>query len=310
MSANVESMFYTEREKPWHGLGTAVPDVLCSAEALEKAGLDWNVEARPIFTDNGIVIPNYKANTRDIDNKVLGIVHDRYKIVQNKDAFSFTDSLISGDVRYETAGSLNGGRRIWLLAKMPTAKVLGDDVEPYLCFTNTHDGTGSIKVMCTPTRVVCNNTLNLALHNAKRKWSVRHVGNIEAKFEEARETLELANRYNVEFAKEADKLANIKIDFDTTIKMLEKIFPVKEDDSDRKKANLEKIKNDYQVCWLAPDLANFTNTGWGAINAMSDMITHRTPNRLTKDYQENNFEKIIDGHNAMDQMYEMISSLA
>ena len=91
MSHAVESMFYTEREKPWHGLGTAVPDVLCSAEALEKAGLDWNVEARPIFTDNGIVIPNYKANTRDIDNKVLGIVHDRYKIVQNKDAFSFTD---------------------------------------------------------------------------------------------------------------------------------------------------------------------------------------------------------------------------
>ncbi len=108
MSSNVESMFYT-REKPWHGLGVRVEEAPTSADALRLAGLDWEVAQEPIFTEGGDAIAGYKVNVRDSDRKVLGVVSDRYKIIQNREAFSFTDALLGNGVRYETAGSLQEG---------------------------------------------------------------------------------------------------------------------------------------------------------------------------------------------------------
>lgn len=130
MPANVENMMYV-REKPWHGLGTMVTDAPASADALRFAGMDWQVIQEPVYNARGGVVKGYKANVRDSDGSVLGIVGDRYKVVQNADAFSFTDDLIGDDVRYETAGSLRDGRQVWLLARMPERKVAGDEVEPY-----------------------------------------------------------------------------------------------------------------------------------------------------------------------------------
>ena len=161
MAALVESMMYV-REKPWHGLGTEVQEAPTSRDALRLAGLDWTVEQKPIQLE-GIEIPGYKANVRSTDDRVLGVVSDRYRIVQNQKAFEFTDSIIGGDVRYETAGSLNGGKKIWLLAKLPETEIAGDETEPYMCFTNTHDGSGAIRVCMTPIRVVCNNTLSASM---------------------------------------------------------------------------------------------------------------------------------------------------
>ena len=126
MSANVETMFYV-REKPWHGLGTMVQEAPTSADALRLAGLDWTVEARDMWLNGGYEpIPGYKANVRSSDNKVLGVVSDKYRIVQNADAFAFTDALIGGDVHYETAGSLLDGKKIWLLAKLPDSEICGE----------------------------------------------------------------------------------------------------------------------------------------------------------------------------------------
>lgn len=110
MAANVETMFYT-REKPWHGLGTRVLTAPTSKDALQLAGLDWKVLQQPIST-NGQVIEGYKANIRDSDNKVLGVVTERYRVVQNTEAFEFTDKLLGEGVRYETAGSLFDGKRV------------------------------------------------------------------------------------------------------------------------------------------------------------------------------------------------------
>ena len=200
MAHELESMFYTSNEEngrfvPWHKLGTAVDHACSSAEALQLAGLDWEVQSRSIHTDNGIVIPGYIANTRSSDDKVLGVVSDKYKIVQNKDAFAFTDNLLDNEAKYVTAGSLRGGKNVWMLAQLPSTKILGDDFDNFLCFTNTHDGTGAVRVFVTPVRVVCQNTLNLALNTAKRSWSCRHMGNLEAKMHEATRTLELNNKY-------------------------------------------------------------------------------------------------------------------
>ena len=118
MPANVETMFYT-RVAPWHGLGTRVENALSSEEALIASGLDWRVVQKPIMTNDLTPIAGYKANIRDSDNKVLGVVSDRYKVVQNAEAFAFTDTLLGEGVKYETAGSLQEGKKIWLLAKLP-----------------------------------------------------------------------------------------------------------------------------------------------------------------------------------------------
>lgn len=305
MAANVETMFYV-REVPWHGLGTCVQEAPTSADALRLAGLDWEVKQRNIQVCGGAKIENFKANVRSTDGKVLGVVTDRYQIVQNADAFSFTDELIGGDVRYETAGSLQEGKKIWLLAKMPTRQVIGDDVEPYLCFSNTHDGSGSIRVCMTPIRVVCNNTLNLALNTAQRQWSTKHVGNIDQKMQEARMCLELADVYMNELSEYAEKLANKRITDDELNKILDEMFPIDEEDSDRKKNSVQKAKDEFMVCYLRPDIAMYLNTAWGVVNAMSDMVTHSTPRRMTGNYRENNWGRIMDGHRMLDRVTELV----
>ncbi len=125
MAANVETMF-SVREKPWHGLGTIVEEAPESADALRLAGLDWNVVQKDIFTNYGKV-EGYKANVRDTDNQVLGVVTDRYKVIQNTDAFAFTDELLGAGVRYETAGSLQGGKKVWLLARIPREYIVSGE---------------------------------------------------------------------------------------------------------------------------------------------------------------------------------------
>ena len=206
MAANVESMFYV-RETPWHGLGTRVNEALNSEEALTAAGLDWNVIQEPIYTETEELIEGYKANVRDTDRQVLGVVTDRYKIVQNQEAFAFTDELLGEGVRYETAGSLQGGRKVWLLAHLPHEYIIsGERISPYLVFFNSHDGSGAIKAAITPIRVVCQNTLNLALSTAKRSWSMIHTGDIKGKMQEAKDTLFLAEKYMDNLGKEFETL--------------------------------------------------------------------------------------------------------
>lgn len=306
MPALVESMMYV-REKPWHGLGTQVEAAPTSGDALRMSGLDWTVVQRNIQVCGGAKIKNYKANVRDSDGSVLGVVSDRYKIVQNFEAFEFTDSLIGGEVRYETAGSLNNGRKIWLLARLPEREIVGDKTEPYLCFTNTHDGSGAIRVCMTPIRIVCNNTLNLALGTAKRTWSVRHTGDMQSKMHEARICLEMANAYMDELSQTADRLANTTVPRDKLGEILDEMFPITEDSTDREKRNLQKLKDEYMVCYYAPDILKFRGTAWGAVNAMSDMISHNAPRRKTVNYRENNWGRIMDGHAMLDKFVSMVA---
>lgn len=309
MSANVETMMYV-REKPWHGLGTKVDEAPNSAEALELAGLNWKVEQTPVYTADGTLIPNYKANRRNTDKSVLGIVTDRYQIVQNDEAFEFTDSIVgeteNGVVKYETAGSLNHGKKIWLLAKMPTQKVLDDEVEPYMCFTNSHDGSGAIRICMTPIRVVCQNTLNMALSQAKRSWSTKHVGDIEAKLEEAKMCLALADEYMYNLGIEAEKLANATLRREQIDEILNEMFPVDDLTSERKKSNIQQIKDEFYIAYFMPDIEKFRETAWGAINAMSDCVTHTAPKRNTADFYNNRWGKVMEGHPMIDQFVDLV----
>lgn len=310
MAALVESLF-SVREVPWHGLGTIVEEAPTSEDAIELAGLNWKVVSNPVFDQNGKEIKGYKANTRDSDNSILGIVSNRYQIVQNSEAFEFTDSLVEGEeIRYETAGSLRDGRTIWLLAKMPTTKILGDEVEPYICFANTHDGTGAIKVCATPVRVVCNNTLNLALTSANRSWSTKHIGDMAGKLHEAQVTLGLMNEYMNKLDESADMYANNKISDAEIEAVINDLFPIDYvKDTQRKINNMQELKDNFYVCYAMPDIAQFKNTQWGVINAIADMAGHMSPNRKTATYQENNWGRIMVGHPFLDAVVKRFNQI-
>ena len=241
MAANVESMFYV-REMPWHGLGTRVAEAPSSKDALRLAGLDWKVVQEPILTVRNEVVPGFKANIRDRDHSVLGVVTDRYKIIQNEEAFAFTDALLGEGVRYETAGSLQNGRRVWILAHMPREYIImGEHISPYLLFSNTHDGSGAIKVCLTPIRVVCNNTLNLALNTAKRSWSMIHTGDVNAKMREAYDTLFTAEKYMAELGKEFDRLRNIELTDSQVRDYIEILLPLDEKPTPIQIKNTKKL---------------------------------------------------------------------
>ena len=312
MSHEIEQMFSANREKPWHYEMTKdrtkiLENAPTSKDAIELAGLNWTVEGKPIYDENGKEIYGFKANTRSSDNSILGIVTNKYKVVQNFEAFDFTDNLIGEEMFYETAGSLKNGKTIWLLGKLPEKYIVGDKFEPYVCFTNSHDGTGAIKIAMTPIRVVCNNTLNMAISGAKRIWSTKHMGNMNAKLAEARHTLALANNYMENLAIEADKLANTKMDEDEVIKTLNEMFPIDEDASDRQKQNVQNAKDGIMYCMLRPDLVQFLNTRWGFINAVSDFVGHTSPARMTDNYEENNWGRIINGHPIFDKAVSLMA---
>ncbi len=309
MAANVESMFYV-RETPWHGLGTKVLEAPASKDALQLAGLDWRVLQEPIYTATKELVDGYKANVRDSDRKVLGVVTDRYRVIQNDEAFAFTDELLGAGVKYETAGSLQGGRKVWLLAHMPHEYIIsGERISPYLLFSNTHDGSGAIKVALTPIRVVCQNTLNLALANAKRSWSMIHTGDIKEKMQEARDTLFLAENYMDELGKEFEALRMKKLTDKRVMEYIEILLPIEDGSTPQQEKNMKRLREDMKVRYFdAPDLQGVGKNAYRFVNAVSDFATHAEPLRKTANYKENLFSRTVDGNPMIDKAYQMVSA--
>lgn len=307
MAANVETMFYV-REKPWHGLGTKVMEAPKSKEALRIAGLDWKVVQEPVFTETKEKIEGYRVNVRDTDRKVLGVVTERYKVIQNEEAFAFTDALLGEGVRYETAGSLQGGKKVWLLAHLPQEYIIsGERISPYLVFSNTHDGSGAVRVALTPIRVVCNNTLNLALSTAKRSWSMVHTGNIQEKMEEAKNTLFMAEKYMDHLGKEFDNLRRIQLTDQKVKEYIEILLPMEGDMTPLQRKNIFRLREDMQARYFdAPDLKEVGNNAYRFINAVSDFATHAQPLRKTANYKENLFARTVEGNPLIDKAYQMI----
>ena len=302
MSSMIESLFYV-RETPWHGQGIRVEEAPTSEDAIRLAGLDWEVNQQPIYLEDGTQIKGNYANVRSSDGMPLGIVGDRYKIVQNTDAFAFTDALLGEGVRYETAGSLRDGKTIWLLARMPEQiEILGDKVDPYMVFTNTHDGSGAVRVCMTPIRVVCNNTLNAAMRGAKRVWSARHTGSVTNKLDDARETLQFATQYLEATKQTFEELHKVKLNEDSLNNIISNVIPITEMMTERQKANQQIIRDDILFRFNeAPDLKVLDFTGARLIQAVADTTSHIEPLRQTTNYKENRFKKTLDGNEILDK---------
>lgn len=303
-----DMMFSASGIRPWHKLGKTIEDAVSSEDALRIAQLDWSVEQVPVYAGPKL-IDGYFANIRSDTKDALGIITGKYKVVQNTEAFAFVDSIMAQqDVScvYETAGSLFNGKRIWMLVKMPNRTILDDEIENYLFFSNSHDGKSSLKVGVTSTRIVCNNTLQLALKDSKRTWSARHMGSIDGRQREAMQTLELSTVYLDQVEREAELMAVKKINMSNFI---DQLFPIKGDETTCVKRNLDEKRNSIISLYNnKPDLQNFKGTAWGAYQTVSDFVSNSKPQRETSTYNEKLFVSFLDGNETLERAQLYLSA--
>lgn len=187
--------------------------------------------------------------------------------------------------------------------------ISGERISPYLIFSNTHDGSGAIKVALTPIRVVCQNTLNLALTQAKRSWSMIHTGNIQNKLEEARDTLFMAENYMDSLGKEFERLRAITMPDKKVMEYMELLLPVEENATPQQKKNIRRLQEDMKIRYLdAPDLQDVGRNAYRFINAVSDFATHAEPLRKTANYRENLFARTVEGNPLIDRAYQLVNA--
>ncbi|HLY73297.1 MAG TPA: DUF932 domain-containing protein [Planctomycetota bacterium] len=282
MSKNVETMMY-HGTRPWHGLGIALDHPANSAEAIRAAGLDWRVE---LFTASavGMPIPGAQGVVRMDRREPIAVVGQRYVPIQNTEAFGFFDQLIGeGHAVYETAGALDRGRRIWLLARLPghVWVTREDSVGKYLLLTNSHDGTSPLRALFTPIRVVCENTLRAALGEGQSSGiKVRHVGDIRDKAKEARRLLGISLKYYDAFAGQAQAMAGCALKREALDLYLKSLVPDPEDvDPSRAVATRESLVRLFET-GKGNDLPTVRGSLWAALNAVSELVDHERPVRV------------------------------
>jgi phage/plasmid-like protein (TIGR03299 family) len=274
--------FASLREPAWHGLGTILDSEVSTSEMLSVAHLaGWDVRLDDLDLP-GRSHKNFFAVTRknpfDGDRDVLGVVGERYKVLQNEDLFSFADNMLDGG-RWETAGSIKNGTVVFGSLALDREVVLdesgvGDKVNTYLLVHTSHDGSLAIQASVTPVRVVCQNTLNYALSGVKQSYKIRHTSTATGKVQAAREALGLANKYLDEFEKEAQTLIEKQIDADTFFSIVKAAYP--EPDKDVKGSvtkwtnKVDTLFDIYQGETVAK--AGIMNTAWGAYNTLTERL--------------------------------------
>jgi phage/plasmid-like protein (TIGR03299 family) len=285
-----EATFASLRQPAWHNLGTVFQDEVNTQQMLELAHLDnWNVRLEDVAMPEGFVSDkgySFVTRTNPFDktqNDVLGVVGERYVPLQNEDLFSFGDNLLDGGGRWETAGSIKGGRQVFGSIALNNSITLdpngiADKIDNYLLINTSHDGSVAIQASITPVRVVCANTLNLALSSfkgkkaSKQSFKIRHTQTADGRIATARQALGLANAYIDEFS----VIANEMISKEITKKQFDEIvalaYPAPEKDS---KGSFKKHdgKVDLLNAIYVGDYNNtISGTAWGAYNALTERL--------------------------------------
>ena len=272
--------FASLREPAWHGLGTILDHEVSTSEMLKVAHLaGWDVRLDDIDLP-GRSHRNYFAVTRknpfDSDRDVLGVVGERYKVLQNEDLFSFADNMLDGG-RWETAGSIKNGTVVFGSLALDREVVLDpngatDKVNTYLLVHTSHDGSLAVQASVTPVRVVCQNTLNYALSGVKQSYKIRHTSTVTGKVQAAREALGLANAYLDEFEKEAKTLIEKEITSETFFDIVKAVYP--EPDRDVK-GSVTKWTNKVDTLfdiYQGDTVSNIKGSAWGAYNTLTERL--------------------------------------
>ena len=281
------SMMYVG-ETPWHGLGTKLEKAATAAEALAASGLDWTVEKKAIFTADGKRVSGHYATVRTDTGESLGVVGEVYQPLQNKSALSLLDGIVGvKEAMYHTAGALGAGERVWLLAKLPGyIRVVGDDVtEKYLLLTNTHNGTTTADVMFTPIRVVCQNTLNMALGHNSGKQKMRHTKSLGLRVRDVRAGLGIINDLFAGFEESARAMTEVQVNSAAWQDFTKKVGLMPEGDaaiaamSTRAKNILEDVTKLFEQ-GRGSEIKGVRGTLWGSYNAITEYVDHHRTIRV------------------------------
>jgi len=302
------------RDVPWAALATQVEEAQTSDVVLRLAGLDWTVEQAPMeYRVNGLVhytkqLVNYRSDT----GEDIGVVSGNYKPVNNADAFSFTDLLVSeGKALYNAAGSLKGGRITFVSLELPLVEIMDEKHDRYIVVIADHSGKHSVRIIPTIVRVSCLNTLNLALKTAERIISITHIGNIEAKMENARNALLGMEKYTTALRTTAEELARVKVSANDVRALMERLFPMPEDGvSKQRMENIECLCASFNAAYNADDLGNFRGTAWGYVQAAADLAYHRASMRKNPLHDEGIFSQLMNGAKILDTTFEWAQGLA
>lgn len=294
----------------WHGLGTVLDQALTPSEAVRMVLL-WEAEAEPVYflnksTGQYQTIDGFKANVRNDNHDCLGIVSDGYKIVPNKILGDFAEALAGADkaVQTETCGSLMGGRRVFMCARLPQSIRVGrggeDETVPYLVLSNTHDGTSAFFAMWTGIRVVCNNTLSMAMGTdfasaeqaaeRGRAFRFRHSGDMMEKIEQARRVLAIAVTMNERFQVLADELARTQLNAASTLDYFKACYvaiygekPELVEHAEVWEERWTERLGEWRALMDSPrqNVAGIGGTAWAALNAVTEWHDHnRASNRV------------------------------
>lgn len=294
---NGQAAFLSAREDAWHGLGKTLDHSFTAEEAMEEGLLGgWDVRKVPLMAQvandhrgtirasvpgkHAVVRTNPVLGTPD----VLGVVGDTYQVIQNEEHAELLNALVDeSGAHFETAGAIDGGRRVFITMKMPGHLKLGgvDQVENYLAAVNSHDGESAFCLMVTPVRVVCQNTLNLAFGRARSTFRVHHKGGARANLAaQAREALDLTFNYLEGFQAEATRL----IETEMTLRTFEKIV-LREWGAPEDAARATQTRADAKVAEMvrlfeeADTQENIRGTAWAGLNAITEWADHFSPVR-------------------------------
>lgn len=291
-NGNAEMAYYGE--KPWHKLGTQVAAAMTAAEAIEAARLGWNVKKSPVFYErmNGQQGATDRfAVVRTDNDACLGVVGNVYRPLQNREAFSFFDAIVGQKLAvYHTAGSILGGRKIWMLAKLPGSCWITpeDNVEKYLLLSNSHDGTSSVSIAVTPIRVVCQNTLNMALHSDV-KTRVKHTMAMGQGIDSIRKQLGIADAYFQTFEEVGKALVNKQANSAMVERLLSDLGLSLEDS--KESSRIENIRYDIMGKFehgKGNNMRSVRGSAWALLNGVVEYVDY---SRSTKTH---------DGHSVSD----------
>ncbi len=292
MAANIDSMAYYGKV-PWHRHGRKLSNPATAEEAIRAAGLDWDVQLQPLYTGPG---RNIRVKDRfvvcrtdrlgEADGGQLGVVGKQFEPLQNRSAFAFLDPVVDRDACiYHTAGSLRGGRHVWMLAKLPGyIRVTGDDItEKYLLLANGHDGTMAVRVLFTPIRVVCQNTLALALREGQG-LSIRHYPDVNQRLAQASQLMGIANRVYEKAGVIMQRSAKVCMLGYRLDGFINRVLPLGEDEKERTKtiATHQRIRELFET-GDGNSLPGVRGTLWAAYNAVTQWVDRESYTKRTKE---------------------------
>lgn len=297
---------------PWHRLGTKTDGLMTSQEALKKAHLDWQVEKLPLrYVDtNGLVstVPETYGVFRNDGEKYVPLTRNGkavgkvWKAWQNVDALSFIDELFqTHDGKIEVCGALGNGERVWVLARMPNNIVLDgvDTINQFLLISNCHDGTGSVVIMLTPIRVVCQNTLNMALQSGSDFiWRIRHTGKKDTHLQKVLEIFAEANESFFAWGEQAAQLLDIEMSLDEAKEYFIDTLQLKRNKETDNLATRGQGMLNKCVALLAGEnnkVGDMEGTAWAAYNAVTEYIDHHATELRNGDKSIKRMESALFG---------------